>query len=455
MRNILARFYGRLSAGKRARVAEDGAIRRRSVPEGMDAFDCMDELTGVGNRFACMAKLEALGRGKPCALGVIDVDINGLRMINERFGHRYGDRVLREAARLLRRYAGEQVYRTGEDEFTVLCCGADKTAFDAICASVHQAFAKTEAYTATVGCTWWEKEMELDHLLARIRGVMEAEKAMYYHDAGYDQSVMKHGDAAAELLREIADGRFRVYFQPQVDMQSGQVIGAEALLRKVDEAGNIIPPGEFIPMYEALGIQTHLDMYVLETVVDMLACLQAEGRALTISLNISRPTLYMPDLVRRIERMLERRQVNPGYLKLEFTESVAKDGMEILACVVKALRKTGIAAALDDFGTQYANLSVIMDIGFDEIKLDKSLIDHVCTERRNQIVLQSVIDMCRRLDNRRIVAEGVERPEQSEKLQSMSCRYGQGYLYYKPMPMDEFIRMNEGKGHADSTTHAD
>lgn len=221
------------------------------------------------------------------------------------------------------------------------------------------------------------------------------------------------------------------------------ICGAEALIRKFDDEGRMIPPVQFIPKYEVLGLQVHLDRFALETVIRMLAGIPAEKRRGGVSVNISRSSVEMPDFSREVKLLLEKYGLEPQYLTLEITEGVAKMGVELLETAVKNLRNIGVKVALDDFGTEYANLSVLINIDFDEVKLDKSLIDNICIDGKAQSVVKNVINMCKEVGCGRIVAEGVEFPEQRRIIRELNCSHGQGYLFYRPMPIQDYLDILE------------
>ncbi len=402
-----------------------------------------DALTGVKNRHSYIDVLKQIEMNLPKTLGFVYVDINGLNRLNEIYGYDIGDDVLVKAAEVLRKYAGEQVYRIGGDEFAAVFLDLSNEEFEDIAKHIRSEYDQIHEYTASVGKTWLKCDgfVNLQQQYARVHELMTIEKNHRYLNARYEVGMLKRENLSTELLREIEDGRFQVYIQPQVQLDVGEISGSEALVRKFDEDGRMISPVQFISRYEVLGIQMHLDRFVLKTVIKMLAQLPAEKRYGSVSVNISRVTMETPNFVRDVADMLEKYGVEPKYLRIEITEGVAKIGLNLLKKAVDDLHAVGIQVALDDFGTEYSNLSVLTNIDFDEVKLDKSLIHDVCTDRKAQCVLKNVINMCKELGSVCIVAEGVESPEQSKKIQELGCSHGQGYLFYRPMPMQEYIKI--------------
>lgn len=275
-------------------------------------------------------------------------------------------------------------------------------------------------------------------MITNAEELMYADKERYYHDAFRDGLYLNQNNRAVKLLKEIAQGNFLMHFQPQVDIRSGAIVGAEALVRKTDETGKLIPPDRFIPMYEAQGLMMHVDMFVLETVLKMLANWQGENKPL-ISVNFSRSTLLLPDFTNNLTGMFRHYGVPCDAVILEVTERATHFTVTSLQNLIPSIRAQGFKISLDDFGTEYSNLSMLALVGLDEVKLDRSLINNICTDERSRIVVESIIAMCNRLGNMTVVAEGIETEEQRQLLESFGCAHGQGWLFYRPMPQNEFI----------------
>ncbi len=402
-----------------------------------------DTLTGVKNRRSYINMLRQIECNLPKTIGFIYADINGLNRVNEIFGYDIGDESIQKTAEVLQRYAENQVYRIGGDEFAAIILDVDKEHFEALCSQIRSAYAQIQEYQVSVGSSLVECNgfVNLQQQYSKVHELMNADKMQQYIDGRYAVGLHKRGDLTLHLLKEIEEGRFQIYLQPQVHLETGMICGAEALVRKFDDEGRMIPPMQFIPQYEVLGLQVHLDRFILETVVKMLANIPPQKRRGNVSVNISQSMVEMPHFFSDVEALLKKYNLDPHCLTLEITEGVAKMGVDLLKTVVRNLRAIGVKVALDDFGTEYANLSVLINIDFDEVKLDKSLIDSVCTDHKAQCVVKNVINMCKELGSVRIVAEGVESLDQSEKIQELNCSHGQGYLFYKPMPMQEYLNI--------------
>lgn len=418
-------------------------LEKRRMIQLMDKMSSIDSLTGVKNRGSYIDMLRKIEYSPPKTIGFVFTDINGLNRVNEIFGYDIGDDTIRKTAKVLQKYAGEHVYRIGGDEFAAILPEIEKEAFEEVCRQIREAYGQAQEYRVAVGCSFvvCNGAINLQQQYSQVHELMNADKMQYYLDTRYEMSLHKRGDQILQLLKEIEEGRFRMYIQPQIDLDTGMICGAEALVRKFDEDGRMIPPVQFISKYEVLGLQVHLDRFALETVIRTIAGIPPEKRRGSISVNISRSMVEMSGFTQDVESMLKKYGLEPQYLTLEITEGVAKMGVDLLGEVVRDLRNIGVKVALDDFGTEYANLSVLINIDFDEVKLDKSLIDNLCTDRRAQSVVKNVVNMCKEVGSGRIIAEGVESPEQRRLIHELNCSHGQGYLFYRPMPMQEYLEI--------------
>jgi len=398
-------------------------------------------LTGVDNRNSYIRELNERYRNLPDTLGVIVVDINGLKAANDQYGHGYGDTIIRRTAFILRENLPFKVYRIGGDEFIIPCPDIEQADFESMCGRLHDAFDKDKDVSVSIGCSWKGGEIDIDKQILCADELMYVEKESYYHDAFRGGVRFNRSNATGELLQEIADGRFVVYYQPQVDIATGEIIGAEALVRKLDEDGSLIPPDRFIPMYEAQGIMMHVDVHVLETVLKLLADMKGRKRLPRISVNFSRSTLLLPDFAGRLIELFEKYGVEPGAVMLEVTERASRMSQDSLRRLISEIHDAGIQVSLDDFGMEYSNPSMLTKIGVDEIKLDRSLIDGISDNDRSRIVVRNIISMCHQLGGMSIIAEGIETQDQREKLMGYECRYGQGYLFHRPMSQEQFIEL--------------
>ena len=418
-------------------------LERRRLLEELAQLSYTDILTGVSNRNGYRQAVSRMQAVPPACMGVMIFSINGLKIINENLGQKYGDDVIVRTADRLRSLSEGQVYRIGGDEFALFCPEISRSDFEAVVKRLQDAFRQEQEYSVSMGYDWEAGGADVTDQMLRAEEWMRAQKQRYYHDE--ISKGRKVGDLADDLLADIRENRFAVWYQPQIDLRTGLVTGMEALVRKVADDGSIIPPSQFVPVYEARNVLQHLDQHVLDMVLEDLKTLYAQGLSVNASVNFSRSTLLNPDFARCFTEKCRACGVPPSAITVEVTETISNIEREALRELLDRMRQTGLKLSLDDFGTEYSNLSILTDVPFDEVKFDKSLVDNICTSGRSQIVLGRLMQMCRQLQQSRIVAEGIEDAGQVEILKSYGCDCGQGYYFHKPMPFEDIKALLESR----------
>ena len=414
-------------------------LERRRLMTELERINFTDILTGVSNRNGYRKIISGLLASPPACLGVVTLSHNGLKVINENFGQKYGDEIIIRTAQTLRNAVRGEICRIGGDEFVVFCPGISQQDFEKMIFRLQEIFRQETDYSVSIGWDWDDGSMDVNGQLLRAEEWMRTQKQRYYqNEISKGRSVKNPAD---DLFRDMEKGRFTVYYQPQIDLRTGELSGAEALVRKIDENGQIIPPGQFLPFYEARNIMQHLDMHVLELVLKDLKALQAQGLSLHTSVNFSRSTMLSDTFAQEVCAKCDAYGISPSAITVEVTETIAEMSRQTLRRLLQRLRQTGLKLSLDDFGTKYSNLSILTDVEFDEVKFDKTLVDDICTSGRSQIVLGRLMQMCRQLQQSRIVAEGIEDEGQVEILKSYGCDCGQGYYFHKPMPAEQLTQL--------------
>ncbi|MDO4549577.1 MAG: bifunctional diguanylate cyclase/phosphodiesterase, partial [Clostridia bacterium] len=270
----------------------------------------------------------------PHTLGMVFVDINGLKHINDTYGHVYGDRTIVHVAKLLKENMDGYVFRMGGDEFVVLCENISEEDFDDKVKTLRNVFLADGNSDVSIGCTWRSGRMDVDKELVKADALMYAEKQLYY-ESSFRSGNMTMQQAPAEVMQAIKSGRFIVYFQPQVHIKEKRIIGAEALVRKIREDGVLISPDMFIPFYESRGVIRHVDFFVFETSCIVLKEWRERGISMmNVSVNFSRMTLMEPNLVRNMLEICEKYGIQPESITIEVTESVSRIDHDALRLII-------------------------------------------------------------------------------------------------------------------------
>lgn len=414
-------------------------ISKRTMLDKLDKLSYNDTLTGLFNRNRYTEQMRALQKQPPPTLGIIYLDIDGLKRANDTYGHAYGDALLIRTSDILVNVCSCDVYRIGGDEFVVLCPDISQDDFQFLTERLRKAFKNEGDLSVSIGTKWTQGAIDAMEQVIDADHLMDIEKQLYYSSVRANRE-LNYVQLKEKLLDEIRRGQFSVLMQPQFSLKTHQVVGAEALVRKMGVNGEAISPSMFIPFYEKEGLIQLIDFFVLKTVCQAI---NRWNRAAIIvppiSINFSRITLMAEDFTERLVEICKHYEVPHDMIDIEMTESISKVDLQVLAALVKQLRGIGFSVSLDDFGTRYSNLSILTSIEFDHIKIDKSLVDHIATNEKAHIIVDYTIRMGKAFKQAGTVAEGIEKNDQLHALANLNCDIGQGYYFSKPISICEFF----------------
>lgn len=418
-----------------------------------------DSLTGLPNRalFSESMELSCQGRGRQTA-AVLFIDLDNFKEANDGFGHDSGDQLLRAIAVRLRSAArsGDVVARLGEDEFGVLLhnvvdhddgLGAARrylAAFD----EPFELDGLSLVSSASIGLVYAGQESVDSHSLLR-----DADLAMYeakraggaqiaVYEAGLHDIVVNRANRQLELRHALSADQFLVHYQPLVDIETGELVGTEALVRWQHPDRGLVPPVEFIGIAEQSGLIVALGAWVLRTACEQTAAWHAlypDQRPITVSVNLSPQQLADRDIIDTVVKALADSGLESQYLCLEVTEGAVIKDLDAALPKLHAMKTIGVKLALDDFGTGYSSLSYLRQMPVDSVKIDRSFITDLSDERNRRIVA-AITDLAHAL-GLSVTAEGVETEEQLAVLRSLASNVAQGYLLGRPMPAAQLTHL--------------
>ena len=380
-------------------------------------------------------------------LCVIAVDMTHMKLFNEWYGQNGGDALLNALAECLEHYQqtrGWPVGYCGNDDF-FLAMPEDELEIHALHAALQDCVIaqKTElSFFVALGiCPVRENSGDCQTLCncAQLAVKLAGPGSGYlcWYKPAILRQMKEKQTMLTELGRALHDHEFCFYLQPKCNSMTRTIVGMEALVRWVHPTRGMVSPGEFIPLLEATGLVTQLDLYIWESVCQTLHKWKSNGSNLVpVSVNVSIADIQTLDVADVFSRLVEKYELEPRLLLAEVTESMLAQNVQLVEDAIAALHRKGFAVLMDDFGSGYSSLNMLKDTSIDALKLDMKLInmDHQNRARGLKIV-ESVVDMAHKL-NLPIIAEGVETSEQVSMLQSMDCLYTQGYYFYKPMPVE-------------------
>lgn len=422
-----------------------------------------DDLTGLPNRRFFTRHMDELlrhGVKENSIFAVMFLDLDSFKKINDTLGHNNGDALLRLVAERLKTccHAPNQlVSRMGGDEFTIILQEiTDHTEAVHVAEEIIQAFEKPfvvegfEFYiTASIGIAFYPQDGDNVEMLMK-----NADIALYrMKDNGKNNynifkpipnsSGMERLTLENSIRKALQLDEFVLYYQPQIDAQTGDIIATEALVRWNHPTLGLIPPGKFIPIAEETGLIVPLGEWVLKT-----ACLQNQiwrqkgFPPMSVSVNLSSLQFSKHDLVETIKRILLETQMDPQYLELEITESMTMN-VEVAIEMLRKLKELGLQICIDDFGTGYSNLYYLKLFSIDRLKIDQSFVRDIMTDSNDADIVATIIAMAHKLGIN-VIAEGVETKDQLDFLRSQNCHEVQGFYYHPPLPAEQIEQLLMG-----------
>jgi diguanylate cyclase (GGDEF)-like protein len=420
--------------------------------ESADFLVSHDPLTEISNRSHFLEQLaqtldEHVAEGRQMALHYIDVD--RFKEINDSFGLEAGDKFLQDITEKLLTLVDEpdQIARIGSDEFAIIqadTSGAKHAeifgsrivdtlsgAYDVVGNEVISSASVGIAVAPDHGTDALRLLKSADLALHQIKGQGRGKKCVYR--PGMDQSMQSRLELQSILRKAFDNNWFELHYQPQYDLSARRLTGFEALLRLKHPERGMIPPVEFIPVAEETGLIQPIGEWIVRE-----ACVTAAAwpEQLSLAINLSPAQLRESKLAETVDKIMSQTGIKPGRLEVEITEGLLMDASDLTMTELDHLKELGIALVMDDFGTGYSSLSYLWRFAFDKIKIDKSFVHNLGAGRNVESLLKSIINIGQSLDLR-VIAEGVEKPEQAHFLMTNSCHHVQGFLFGRPVPKAE------------------
>ena len=388
-------------------------------------------------------------------LAVIYLDLDGFKAINDRYGHPVGDQLLFALAGRMKQTLreGDTIARIGGDEFVAVLPGLTDVSdsvwmltrlLAAAAQPIHVGDLSLQV-SASLGVTFYAQteDIDADQLLR------QADQSMYqaklsgknrYHvfDAEQDRSVRGHHESLDNIRLALIEGQFVLYYQPKVNMRTGKVVGAEALIRWQHPERGVLPPGMFLPLIEDNPLAIKIGEWVINSALAQLSLWQAEGLDIPISVNLGARQLLQANFVERLREFLNAHPtLTPGRLEMEVLETSALEDLTLVARIIEDCRSLGVRFALDDFGTGYSSLTYLKRLSVAQLKIDQSFVRDMLVDPDDLAILEGVLGLATAF-RREVIAEGVETIEQGEMLLCLGCDFAQGYVIARPMPAADF-----------------
>jgi len=436
---------------------------RKHLEERLTHQAFYDGLTGLPNRALFIERLDhALTRSvrRPGDLvGVLFLDLDDFKVVNDTLGHTAGDDLLRTVSRRLvdASRADDTAARFGGDEFTILL--EDVTGVDEVARYASRILERVNApidvgehrltVSASIGIGMsgsgetGAEDLVRQADVAMYRAKQNGKAGFEIYDERMSVEAWRRLEMEAELRRAIANDQLRVHYQPVFDLITNRIVEVEALVRWQHPDRGLLQPVDFIPFAESMGLIVEIDRFVLET-----ACRQVRswgavgdgGRALTLGVNLSAREFRVPGIVEAVADALEATGLPAGSLKLEITESVMMIESDVTDSIIRGLTALGVRIAIDDFGVGYSALGYLRRLSADTLKIDRTFVAGLGRSREDAAIVTATIALARALDMS-VTAEGIETAEQASMLRELGCERGQGFLFSPPVPAEQVAEM--------------
>lgn len=424
-----------------------------------------DDLTGLPNRVLLHDRLsQALNRAERSAgsVAVMFLDLDEFKLVNDSLGHAAGDKLLKICGeRIVSRVRGlDTVVRFGGDEFVVVIPDLDASADSLVSSADGLALDILETLADPIVIDGVEMEARAsigialypDDGVSSEQLLAHADAAMYnakgagrnrhrFFRPEMNEEAMRRLGFREEVRRAIQQDEFRLYYQPKFDCLTDELVGAEALIRWQHPERGFVPPMEFIELAETMGSINEIGAWTLQRACSDVQSWIADGlRDIKVSVNLSPRQFRDSDVVAIVREQLDAHGLEPGRLELEVTETAVMDDTRQSIDILRHLHELGVSLSIDDFGTGYSSLGYLKDLAVDVLKIDQSFTRTMLSEPRVEAIVATIISLAHNLDLK-VIAEGVETLDEKAKLLELGCDLCQGYLYSKPVPVEEFTRM--------------
>lgn len=419
-----------------------------------------DSLTSLPNRSMFIDRLTMATEGSKRTgklVAILFFDLDDFKLINDRQGHDVGDKIIIETAQRLMQCVrkSDTVARLGGDEFGIVLTNIAllddvSNLAGKIIGRIHEPYViddQNYQLSCSIGISHYPMD-DHDDVYSLIK---MADSAMYqakekgkntyqFYDSGFTMNDKDRQQLAQTLNQALANNEFTVCFQPRIDLMNNELIGAEALIRWTNSLYPGYMPNDFIPILEANGGICEVDLWVVDQVCRQLKHWLTVKPSLKVSVNLSARHFDDQNLVPALRQILITHNIPPHNLEIEITEAVIISARQDIGNILQALKRMGLTIALDDFGSGFSSLSYLRQFPISVLKIDRTFIAAMCLENKNQASVEAMIKLAKNL-NLSVTAKGVETEQQAQLLRQLFCDEGQGYLFAKPLSVDEFYRL--------------
>ena len=440
------------------RYSVKAAPQQQAYPsETLHSAPPKDLLTGLQNRHHFYTQLCEALNNTPQSIALINIDLDGFSRFNHLNGSQAGDRIVQILAQRIANIFDCDIARMGADEFSLFCFPEEnrdteadlKPLCEALLASLSEPYQlNNQEFTlpCSIGISISRQHQDADSIIfqahqARLQAKQRSECSYNFFASSLPDTEGEHNDLEPDLILALQKEQFELFYQPRVDIRTGTIIGAEALIRWRHPERGLIAPGEFIELAERTGLIVPIGYWVIYRAgMDMQAIKRAQLDIGRIGVNLSFRQFEDRYLSRTIQRLIEKYRIDTSVLEFELTESALFSNEAHVRQGIEELNQLGITFSLDDFGTGYSSFTLLQKLPINSLKIDRSFTGGVIEQQDDREIVKAIINLARSL-NIEVIAEGVETRLQHDFLIEHGCYQAQGFLYSRPMPFQDFFNM--------------
>jgi diguanylate cyclase (GGDEF)-like protein len=430
-------------------------IQANKVEQHVKKLAYHDSLTGLPNRSNLMQQMRVMlnrAQIENKKIAILFLDLDRFKLINDTLGHDAGDLLLKAVSERIGRCVRNQdfIARLGGDEFTVILEGvAGKEVVSKIAAKICDTLSQPFVFlqqkmfvTTSIGISMYPDDGEdisalMKHADSAMFRAKENRNDYCFYIQGMEDEIARRMELERELRHAVGANELVLFYQPQIDLRTGKVMGAEALIRWNHPIHGLVPPDTFIPLAEESGLINQISDWVLEDACRQLKIWNDAGHSLKVAVNMSTKDLQSEGFNEKLKGMIDKYDISPGTLELEITESTLMEKPEELEGKLNSMRQMGLTLAIDDFGSGFSSLNYLKRLPVDILKIDRMFIRDLDTDENDLAIVTGVVALATSM-GLETVAEGVETLEQYHLLQKLGCDTCQGYYFSKPVPVPDF-----------------
>lgn len=415
----------------------ESELAKNSLKKSMELMIYQDAMTGLENRNSFMDYCDDFSRRMPASSGLIYMDINGLKQLNDAKGHLYGDMLITQVSGQMKQCFPEaRKFRLSGDEFLIVSETLDYEAFMAQANLLEESLSENGVCFVSLGAAWNDMYTDLYESLHKADRLMYLKKQEYYRKS--QTIVAEKMPLLMDLTSAILNQDYLVYLQPKINLKSGRIDSAEALVRCRGNDGSILPPDQFIPLLEGEGLISDIDFFVLDEVCKLLTSWKNTPFSnVRLALNFSRITLFDDHFFDKFWDIFKRYDLKPEQLEIEITETQETLNKRQIRLLLKQMKNRGFGIVLDDFGSEYSSYGFLVTAGFDLLKIDREIVHLLGADGKCEILIRHIVEMCHEMGIK-CCAEGVETEDQYRFIREIGCDSVQGSLIGKPVPPEQF-----------------